>query len=379
MEVNAKTPLVSIIIPAYNVESYIEETILSVKNQTFPNWELIIVDDGSTDKTYAVICKAIESIRQHVTVLRQENRGQSAARNAGMQQASGTYIYFLDSDDRLTKDALSVLCTTAGQHDLDVVLFSAVAFADDMQAAGSEKATKDRITEYERYCDRKIEGLQISTGRDVFISMVNDDKYIPSVPFAFYKRSLLENKRFVDGILFEDNLFTMEVLFDAKRIGIINEKLYERRIRSNSIMQMSVFDYAKRFMSRFVITEVFRRKLAAIADDDALYSALEKIYCDFVRMSVEDYQVLLDRNAEGDIRLDEYDLNSAAMTQLHAWYDGPVAMLHKQISLLQEEKKTAEEQNKEAQLKLLQIKKTWTYRVGLKVTAIPRWFKRKLK
>ena len=379
MEADTKTPLVSVIIPAYNVESYIEETILSVKNQTLSNWELIIVDDGSTDKTYAVICKTIESIRQHVTVLRQENRGQSAARNAGMQQAIGTYIYFLDSDDRLTKDALSVLCTTAERHNLDAVLFSAVAFADDMQAAGSEKDTRDRIAEYERYCDRKIEGLQISTGRNAFISMVNDGKYIPSVPFAFYKRSLLEDKRFVDGILFEDNLFTMEVLFDAKKIGIINEKLYERRIRSNSIMQMSVFDYTKRFTSRFVITDVFRRKLATIVDDDALYSALEKIYCDFVRMSAEDYQVLLDRNAESDISLDGYALNRAAITQFHAWYDGPVAMLHKQISLLQEKKKTAEEQNNEAQLKLSQIKKTWTYRIGLKITAIPRWLKRKLK
>lgn len=68
METDVTIPLVSIIIPAYNVESYIEETILSVKNQTLSNWELIVVDDGSTDNTYSVICKAVDSIRQNVTI-----------------------------------------------------------------------------------------------------------------------------------------------------------------------------------------------------------------------------------------------------------------------------------------------------------------------
>lgn len=123
METDVTIPLVSIIIPAYNVESYIEETILSVKNQTLSNWELIVVDDGSTDNTYSVICKAVDSIRQNVTILQQENRGLSAARNAGMEKASGMYIYFLDSDDRLTKNALSVLYTLAKQYELDAVFF----------------------------------------------------------------------------------------------------------------------------------------------------------------------------------------------------------------------------------------------------------------
>lgn len=379
MGTDVKSPLISVIIPAYNVESYIEETILSVKNQTFSDWELIIVDDGSTDKTYAVIRKAIGSIQQHVTVLRQENRGLSAARNAGLQQAAGAYIYFLDSDDRLTKDALSVLYTTAERHALDIVLFSAVAFADDMQAVGSEKATKERIAEYERYCDRKVEGLQISTGRKAFVSMVNDGNYIPSVPFAFYKHSLLENKHFIDGILFEDNPFTVDALFDANKIGILNKKLYERRIRANSIMQMSVFDYTKRFTSRFIIAEVFRKKLTTIVDDDTLYTALEKLYRDFVHMSTEDYQALLEKNSENDICLDKYALNRAAITQFHVWYGGLITELYRQISLLKKEKKIAEDRNNEAQFELSRIKKTWTYRIGLKVTAVPRWLKRRLK
>lgn len=379
METDATTPLISIIIPAYNVESYIEETILSVKNQTLSNWELIVVDDGSTDNTYSVICKAVESIQQNVTILQQENRGQSAARNAGMEKASGVYIYFLDSDDRLTKNALSVLYTLAKQYELDAVFFSATAFADDLQAAGNEKATKKRIVEYERYCDRGVENLQISSGREAFTAMVNNNNYIPSVPFTLYNHSLLEDKHFVDGILFEDNPFTMEILLDSKRVGIINEKLYERRIRADSIMQIGVFDYVKRFESRFIISEVLRKKLVSIQDDDTLYSALEKLYREFVRMSIEDYQILLDKKIEDCIHLNEYNLSRIGITQFQVWYNDSITDLHRQIGLLQKEKEIAETQSNEAQVELSRIKKTYTYRVGLKITAIPRWLRRKFK
>lgn len=379
METDVTIPLVSIIIPAYNVESYIEETILSVKNQTLSNWELIVVDDGSTDNTYSVICKAVDSIRQNVTILQQENRGLSAARNAGMEKASGMYIYFLDSDDRLTKNALSVLYTLAKQYELDAVFFSATAFADDLQAAGSEKATKKRIVEYERYCDRGVENLQISSGREAFTAMINNNNYVPSVPFTLYKHSLLGDKHFVDGILFEDNPFTMEILLDAKRVGIINEKLYERRIRADSIMQIGVFDYVKRFESRFIISEVLRKKLVSIQDDDTLYSALEKLYREFVRMSIEDYQILLDKKIEDRIHLNEYNLSRIGITQLQVWYNDLVTDLHRQIGLLQKEKEIAETQSNEARVELSRIKKTYTYRVGLKITAIPRWLRRKFK
>ncbi len=379
METDATTPLISIIIPAYNVESYIEETILSVKNQTLSNWELIVVDDGSTDNTYSVICKAVESIQQNVTILQQENRGQSAARNAGMEKASGVYIYFLDSDDRLTKNALSVLYTLAKQYELDAVFFSATAFADDLQAAGNEKATKKRIIEYERYCDRGVENLQISSGREAFTAMVNNNNYIPSVPFTLYKHSLLEDKHFVDGILFEDNPFTMEILLDSKRVGIINEKLYERRIRADSIMQLGVFDYVKRFESRFIISEVLCKKLVSIQDDDTLYSALEKLYREFVRMSIEDYQILLDKKIEDCIHLNEYNLSRIGITQFQVWYNDLITDLHRQIGLLQKEKEIAETQSNEAKVELSRIKKTYTYRVGLKITAIPRWLRRKFK
>ena len=144
-------------------------------------------------------------------------------------------------------------------------------------------------------------------------------------------------------------------------------------------MQIGVFDNVKRFESRFIISEVLRKKLVSIQDDDTLYSALEKLYREFVRMSIEDYQILLDKKIEDRIHLNEYNLSRIGITQFQVWYNDLVTDLHRQIGLLLKEKEIAETQSNEARVELSRIKKTYTYRVGLKITAIPRWLRRKFK
>ena len=98
MKLDNNGPLVSVVIPAYNVAEYINQTIASVREQSYKNWELIVVDDGSTDRTLEVIAESVKQIRQHVVVHHQENGGLSAARNSGVKLATGEYVYFLDSD-----------------------------------------------------------------------------------------------------------------------------------------------------------------------------------------------------------------------------------------------------------------------------------------
>jgi len=100
---NLHQPLVSIIIPVYNAEKYLEETILSALNQTWPNKEIIIVDDGSTDNSLLI---ANKFTGPYIKVLRQEKMGASAARNKGLLEASGDYIQFLDADDLLSPDKI---------------------------------------------------------------------------------------------------------------------------------------------------------------------------------------------------------------------------------------------------------------------------------
>jgi len=113
------TPLVSIIVPAYNAEQYIAETIRSVIDQTFQGWELLIVNDGSTDKT-AEISASFGDERIHV--IQQPNSGVSAARNAGLEKAAGKYVTFLDADDVLPSRSLGLrVAILEDQPDIDAV------------------------------------------------------------------------------------------------------------------------------------------------------------------------------------------------------------------------------------------------------------------
>ena len=164
MKLDNNGPLVSVVIPAYNVAEYINQTIASVREQSYKNWELIVVDDGSTDRTLEVIAESVKQIRQHVVVHHQENGGLSAARNSGVKLATGEYVYFLDSDDLLPQNALLRFVELSYQNALDVLSFSAVNFADDSYAMGDEESTKRRIEEYDEYYDRINNQICVSSG-----------------------------------------------------------------------------------------------------------------------------------------------------------------------------------------------------------------------
>lgn len=133
-------PLVSVIIPAYNSENYIAETINSALNQTYTNVEIIVIDDGSTDNTLG-IAKSFES--EKIKVLSQPNKGASAARNKGLSTAQGEYIQFLDADDLLSPDKIALqLKKLNGRQDV-VGICDTVYFPD-----GSNPADFDRTTEW---------------------------------------------------------------------------------------------------------------------------------------------------------------------------------------------------------------------------------------
>ena len=124
-------PQVTVVIPAYNAEKYIEETFDSLRAQTLTDWEALIVDDGSTDATAQIAEKASHADARF-RLLRQENAGVSAARNHGLSEAQGTYILFLDSDDTLTADSLRAFCGTLDRTGADAAIgrlqsFGAVA------------------------------------------------------------------------------------------------------------------------------------------------------------------------------------------------------------------------------------------------------------
>ena len=123
-------PKVSVIIPVYNTELFVEEAIKSVLNQTLTDIEVIVVNDGSTDNSLKVI-ERLANTDSRIKKITQENQGQSVARNLGLNIAKGEYIYFMDSDDILKKDTLACCYKTCNEEQLDFVFFDALNFGSE--------------------------------------------------------------------------------------------------------------------------------------------------------------------------------------------------------------------------------------------------------
>lgn len=213
--------LFSIIIPVYNVEKYLHDCLDSVLGQSFSDWEAICVNDGSTDGSADILEEYAEKDHRF-KVVSQANGGLSAARNTGLKEAKGEYVLFLDSDDWLEKNALQVLSTN--MTDEDMLCFSG-----------------RRYFENERLYNEadQLKAQTYFSGMDYY-----NENALQSRDFAFvcvvlraYKRSLLIDNGlwFKEGIFHEDNFFTPLACFYARRVKVINECLYDYRIRANSI------------------------------------------------------------------------------------------------------------------------------------------------
>src|SRR5690625_1653273 len=114
--------LISVIIPVYNVENYLVECMKSVVNQTYENIEIIAIDDGSTDNSLKIL-EDFALRNDNLTIVSQENSGQSVARNKGIKKAQGKYIYFLDSDDYILPQTFEQLINTLEENKLDLIRF----------------------------------------------------------------------------------------------------------------------------------------------------------------------------------------------------------------------------------------------------------------
>ncbi len=214
--------LISIIVPVYNVEKYLHECVDSILNQTYTNYEIILVDDGSTDSS-GKICDEYAANKK-VAVIHQKNKGLSAARNAGYDASNGEYVYFLDSDDYIVPEALEVLYKNASQNNSEVVFFDAVSFAD-----GDFKVSQNyvRHNSYEK-----------CSGPEMLEELQKNKEYHSAVPLLFIKKSLVSenNLRFIDGIYYEDMVYTYQIFCCAKTVSQCKDALYFRRYRESSIM-----------------------------------------------------------------------------------------------------------------------------------------------
>lgn len=218
-------PKITVIIPVYNTSSYLNECMDSVLNQSFYDFEVICVNDGSTDSSFNIL-KNYKSKDSRVKIINQPNRGLGAARNIALKYARGDYILFIDSDDYIAGEMLFDVYELACHNSLDLLFFKILNFDND-----TYEESKANYFEM-KFINKKV-------GDTVFNwTNVKDRVFDFSVtaPGKLFKRDLIKNIEFPEDLIFEDTLFFMKTFFKVKRAYFYEKHLYFRRIRSDSIM-----------------------------------------------------------------------------------------------------------------------------------------------
>ena len=216
--------MISVIIPLYNVEQYLSDCIESVLAQTYTDFELILVDDGSTDNCGA-ICDAYKRRDKRVVVVHQNNQGVASTRNTGIALAKGEYIAFVDSDDIVHADYLNSLYHALQKSRADISVC-------DMQRFAEENELK-HINTYTKRTPR------LMTGRDGCLSIYHMDGKVPVMAWGkLYRAELFENIRYPIGMIHEDDATTPKLLYRARKIVLMDDKLYYYRQRAGSIMDI---------------------------------------------------------------------------------------------------------------------------------------------
>lgn len=217
---------ISIIVPVYNVEAYLKECLDSLLNQDFDGeYEIVCINDGSTDNSLNIL-KEYEKINDKIVLINQENKGLSAARNAGFKNSKGKYIMFLDSDDYLKNNkVLSSLYNEVRKNSLDFVI------------ADFEYDYEDKSKNYRKQRSETLKN-KVMNGREFYDLGIKTKSIMSVVWNKLYRRDFLEknNLYFYEDIIYEDMEFTPRVYYLADRVKYLDEVIVMYRQREGSIM-----------------------------------------------------------------------------------------------------------------------------------------------
>lgn len=249
---------VSVVIPVYNVEGYLEECLDSVINQTLEDIEIICINDGSTDNSLEILEEYAKKDNR-IKILNQENQGISATRNNGLKICKGKYICFLDSDDYLELNALMETYDISEKYSLDICLFKLINFDEN---------TKKQSTE--EYFDMSF--LKEIVGSNVFNHQdIGENLYKISVTAhsKLFNKDLIFDMEFPKGLIFEDNAFFTEAMFKSERVFFLDKYLYNRRLRADSITHSNT--------ERFIDWIEIYNLLIKITKDYGFYDDYKKV------------------------------------------------------------------------------------------------------
>ena len=213
-----KQPLISVIVPVYNIISYLPRCVESLRTQTYENLEILLIDDGSTDETPA-LCDRLATEDERIRVFHKKNGGPSSARNFGLQQAGGEYVGFVDSDDYLKEDMVEVLYHEVLQYDAEIATAAFESFFEDESRMSNPHNGKIFVYTKEKALD----------------CFLFNDYLTPCVCGKLYSISLWKSVRFPEGKLFEDQFTTYKLIDQCKKIVFDTTPRYYYRKRVGSI------------------------------------------------------------------------------------------------------------------------------------------------
>lgn len=233
---------ISIIVPVYNVEKYLSRCLESIIHQTYENLQIILVDDGSTDKS-GDICDTYAKFDKRIEVIHQPNQGAGAAKNAGLDAACGDYIMLMDSDDYIESNMCDKMLIAMNEHNVDIVqcLFKRIYI------------NKEYST---RFCFESDKPVRSLSNKRFLFEMVYDWKYTVFWNKLFKASLIDQNIRFPVGRKIDDEYFTYKLVCNAKRVVNLNDMFYNYRMRNSSVMNESsqsklIYDRIDSFIERY--------------------------------------------------------------------------------------------------------------------------------
>lgn len=235
---------ISVIIPVYNAEKYLKTCLDSLISQTYTNFEVLCVDDGSTDHSLNIL-RFYEKKDNRIKVFTQENAGPAAARNKALQYATGDYISFVDADDYLIENAFKILVEVAGQKEN----WDLIIFGGNVVGEKNDYIADKLTTSFKTYINNKVDEV-----------VFKEKAARPFLWLHFIKRKILEEPsilRFDEELnLGEDQIFQFGYIPRAKNVIVLDLKLYNYRIAKNaSLMQLYSNRRIKKTECHFLIVE----------------------------------------------------------------------------------------------------------------------------
>ncbi|MBR3739393.1 MAG: glycosyltransferase family 2 protein [Clostridia bacterium] len=216
--------LVTVIIPVYNGKKYLSEALRSVIHQSYQNLEILVVDDGSTDGS-AEICDQFAARDRRIRVIHQENKGLSAARNAGIEIMTGQALMFLDADDAFHPNIVQILLETMNREKADIVMCKFSNYRDNGEMKLEDLENKQGVPDAQEGAYDRIHALQALADIQISISVWN----------KLYRKELWNSIRFSNGHVFEDLEVSYQLFELVGKAYVLDRKLYLHRLCNESI------------------------------------------------------------------------------------------------------------------------------------------------